>query len=51
VIDLSQHEAVVRFLDAVCARVRSREVHPEIRLELLGHLEDVAGYIGSAACR
>ncbi|ACX62714.1 FtsW/RodA/SpoVE family cell cycle protein [Paenibacillus sp. FSL H8-0457] len=31
---------VRQFLDRVCKQVRTRQMHPEIREELLGHIED-----------
>ena len=36
------HEAVVQFLDGVCAKVRCRAVHRDIRDELAGHIEEAA---------
>lgn len=33
---------VRQFLDRVCKQVRTRQMHPEIREELLGHIEDRA---------
>lgn len=36
-----KHEGVGDFLDRVCARIRSREMHPDVRLEIGGHLEQL----------
>ena len=37
---LEQHEKVQEYLNAVCSQIKCREVHGQIRLELLGHIEE-----------
>ncbi|MFB9325695.1 permease prefix domain 1-containing protein [Paenibacillus aurantiacus] len=39
---IEHHPLVAGYLDQVCAHVRSKEMHAEIRLELLTHLEELA---------
>ncbi|MBB6671233.1 FtsW/RodA/SpoVE family cell cycle protein [Cohnella nanjingensis] len=38
---LDRHPAVIAFLDRVCAQVRAKEMHAEIRHEMLNHLEEL----------
>ncbi|GAA3405079.1 FtsW/RodA/SpoVE family cell cycle protein [Paenibacillus hodogayensis] len=38
---IRDHELVRRYLNAVCAQIRAREVHREIRSELEHHLEEL----------
>jgi len=38
---LEQRPEVAAYLDRICAQVKAAEVHPEIRLELLSHLEEL----------
>ena len=37
------HEAMGQFLDQVCAKIRCRAVHQDIRDELAGHMQELAG--------
>ena len=37
---VEQYKVVQEFLDRVCKQVRARAMHPEIREELLGHIEE-----------
>ncbi|MEK8130965.1 FtsW/RodA/SpoVE family cell cycle protein [Paenibacillus filicis] len=39
---IKDHEDVREFLNRVCSEIRSREAHPQIRLELMSHLESLA---------
>ncbi|MGG4095654.1 FtsW/RodA/SpoVE family cell cycle protein [Paenibacillus lautus] len=39
---MEEYMVVRQFLDRVCQQVRTRQMHPEIREELLGHIEDRA---------
>jgi cell division protein FtsW (lipid II flippase) len=39
--DLKQHPAVQAFLARMCAQVRAKNVHEDIRLEMLDHLEAI----------
>lgn len=39
--DLSQHPKVFQFMQQVCAPVKARELHSEIKLELMNHLADI----------
>ena len=39
-MSLEQNKEVQDFLNAVCAQVKWREVHSQIKTELLGHIED-----------
>ncbi|MBX4151320.1 FtsW/RodA/SpoVE family cell cycle protein [Paenibacillus lautus] len=39
---MEENMVVRQFLDRVCKQVRTRQMHPEIREELLGHIEDRA---------
>ena len=39
---MRQMEENMVFWDHVCKQVRTRQMHPEIREELLGHIEDRA---------
>lgn len=39
-MELGQHEKVQEYLNAVCFQIKCREVHGQIRLELLGHMEE-----------
>lgn len=38
---IGQHPEIQRFLDEVCGRIRAKEMHEEIRLELSTHLEEL----------
>ncbi|WP_193726881.1 FtsW/RodA/SpoVE family cell cycle protein [Paenibacillus guangzhouensis] len=38
---LLKHEAVHRYLQQVCKQVRAKEVHQDIQMELLSHLEEL----------
>lgn len=38
---LEQNQKVRQYLNAVCSQVKCREVHGQIRLELLGHMEEI----------
>ncbi|MCC3376084.1 FtsW/RodA/SpoVE family cell cycle protein [Cohnella sp. REN36] len=38
---IERHPDVIAFLDRVCAQVRAKELHPEIRREMLSHLEEL----------
>ncbi|MZP31045.1 FtsW/RodA/SpoVE family cell cycle protein [Heliobacterium undosum] len=38
---LEKHAGVAAYLDAVCAHIRCREVHEQIRMEFLSHIEAV----------
>lgn len=43
-----EYPEVNAYLEAVCAQVRCKEVHSEVRLELAGHIEDlVAAHVQS----
>ncbi|GKU77003.1 FtsW/RodA/SpoVE family cell cycle protein [Paenibacillus sp. L3-i20] len=37
-----EHPLIVQYLERVCGQVKARDVHEDIRLELLAHLEDLA---------
>lgn len=39
--DITQNEGVVRYLEQVCRHIRARDVHNDIRAELVGHLEEL----------
>lgn len=39
-MSLAQNKEVQEFLNTVCAQVKWREVHSQIKAELLGHIED-----------
>lgn len=39
--DITQNEGVVRYLEQVCRHIRARDVHNDIRTELVGHLEEL----------
>ena len=39
---IREHKAIQRYLDEVCEQIRAKEMHEEIRLELTGHLEELA---------
>ncbi|SDE38323.1 FtsW/RodA/SpoVE family cell cycle protein [Sporomusa acidovorans] len=41
-MSLEQNRLVQTYLDAVCAQIKWREVHGEVRSELLSHLEEIA---------
>lgn len=38
---IHEHPAVVQYLDDVCAPVKAKSVHEVIRLEMVGHLEEI----------
>ncbi|MHA6481451.1 FtsW/RodA/SpoVE family cell cycle protein [Paenibacillus sp. strain BS8-2] len=38
---IMEHPAVLRYLDDVCAPVKAKSVHEDIRLEMAGHLEEI----------
>lgn len=37
---VEEYKVVQNFLSRVCKQVRARGMHPEIREELLGHIEE-----------
>ncbi|MDQ0063905.1 FtsW/RodA/SpoVE family cell cycle protein [Paenibacillus harenae] len=38
--EIDQHPLVRQYLESVCGKVKAREVHEDIKLEMLGHLEE-----------
>ena len=40
--EIGEHRLVREYLDTLCSQIRCREVHEEIRLELLSHIEEQA---------
>ncbi|WP_169090237.1 FtsW/RodA/SpoVE family cell cycle protein [Paenibacillus sp. PL91] len=39
--DSIQHESVKQYVRQVCGHVKAREVHPDIQLEITGHLDEL----------
>lgn len=39
---IDRYPEVIAYMDRVCSEVKSKELHEEIRLEVLGHLEELA---------
>lgn len=38
---MSNIQTVDQYIDAVCSCIKCKEIHPDIRLELATHLEDI----------
>lgn len=41
-MSISQHHQVLEYINNVCSQIKNRQVHQEIQLELLGHIEEAA---------
>lgn len=44
-MQIEQHTKVRQYLDDICALIKYREVHPQIRMEILSHIEETVDHL------